>query len=135
MDVYYSFYSKIQLKEYSLGTDSTNCWFLTTKNEIACIKNIIHRNTHPRDVQFCCIEIDEKRNFFIIPLESRHLNIYCAREDALLNKKEKLFILTDVKCKLVRLQYLNLQVFVPLLHTNNCATVPVEDDDHDDDDE
>lgn len=122
----YLFYCKIDLKKFSLGTDPANCWFLTTKNEIACVTNIIHRSTQ-HDVQLCCIEIDEKFNFFIVPIESRYLNIYCARQDAHLDKKEKVFALSDVKCKLARLPYGEMQVFVPLLHTNNC-TVEGDDD-------
>lgn len=96
------FYGKIEMKEFSLGTDPANCWFLTTKNEIVCVTNIIHRTTDC-NLQLCCTEIDEKFNFFIIPIESRYLDIYCARQDAHSNKKEKLFTLSDVKCKLVRM--------------------------------
>lgn len=126
MEVEYSFYSKIDLEEFCLGTDLANCWFLTTKNVIARVINIIHHNTQ-RDVclQLCCTEIDVKFNFFMIPIESRHFNIYCTPQDAHLNKKEKLFTLRDVKCKLVRLPYQELQVFLPLLHTN-CASTPDE---------
>lgn len=128
----YTFYGKIELKEFCIATDPANCWFLTTRNEIVRVFNIIQRSNDGH-VQLCCIEIPEKFNFFIIPIESRHLNIYCAYQDAHLNKKEYLIALSEVKCKLVRLPYLEMQVFIPLLHTN-CASLPVvqEDDDVDD---
>lgn len=122
----YSFYSKIDLKEFSLGTDPANCWFLTINNEIACVTNIIHRSSH-RNVQLYGFEIDEKFNFFIIPIKSQYLNIHCTRQEAQLNKKEKLFALSDVQCKMVRLPYGEMQVFLPLLHTNNNC-IPVEED-------
>lgn len=118
-DEEFAFYSKLQLKQFCLGTDAANCWFLTTKNEIACVTNIIQRSAR-RDVQLCCIEIIEKNNFFIIPLESRHFNIYCAPGDAHSKEKErKMFGLPDVKCKMVRMPYRESQVFIPLLHTKN----------------
>lgn len=128
-----SFYAKIELKEFCLGMDPANCWFLTKKNQIARIINIIGGSTHS-SVQLCCTEIDEKFNFFIIPIESRFLDIYFTRQDAHLHKPEKLFTLSDVKCKLVCLPYRDLQVFIPLLHTNKCTYAtgtPVDDDDDD----
>lgn len=112
-----AFYSKVQLKDFRLATDPTNCWILTNQNGIACVNNIIQgSNNH---IQLCCIESQEKQNFFRIPIESKHFNIYSTYRDAHLKQIEmKLIDLSDVKCKLVRLAYHETFVFIPLLHTN-----------------
>lgn len=113
-----TFHSKVRLKEYSLVIDAANRWFLTKENVIACVINIIHSTQD--GIQLCCTEVLEKNQFFIVPLESRHFNIWCAPQcDAgSIEKEKKLFRLRDVKCKLVCFPYHETYVFVPLLHTN-----------------
>lgn len=110
-----AFYSKIELGEFRLATDSVNCWFLTKNDAIVCLTNIIRNSNN--EIRLCCVEAKEKRNFFKIPIESRHLNIYCAYIGGGNFTEMKLLDLFDVKCKLVQLNYHDLNVFVPLLHT------------------
>lgn len=115
----YTFHSKVQFKEFCLGTDAANRWFLTTENEIACVINIIC-TAQDADIKLCCTQIQDKQQFFIIPIESRHLDIYCApqRDAHSIEREKKLFCLSDIKCKLVCMNYHESYVFLPLLHTN-----------------
>lgn len=115
-----TFHSKVRLKEFCLGTDAANRWFLTKENEIACVINII-QSTENGIIQLCCIEIKKKNQFFIVPLESKHFNIYCAPQNDAnpIEKIKKLYLLSDIKCKLVCLPYHEVYVFMPLLHTNS----------------
>lgn len=114
-----TFHSKVRLQEYCIGTDGPNRWFLTKENVIVCVINIIHSTQD--GIQRCCTEILEKSQFFIIPLESKHFNIWCApQSDAdSIEKEKKLYLLRDIKCKMVCLPYHETYVFVPLLHTNS----------------
>lgn len=120
-----SFYSKIQLKNFQLRTtDSVNCWVLTKQKGIACVTNIIQDRNH---IQLCCIESQEKMNFFKIPIESRHFDIYCTRDDAHSNLNEaKLIDLGYVECKLVRLAYHDMFVFIPLLQSSYSVDDEIE---------
>lgn len=119
-----SFFSKVELESFCLSSNSSNSWFLTKENEIACLVNIMSRTARNNDIELCCVATNEMSNFFTIPIESKHLNIYCTNKDAHLNllatpSAMKLLNLTDVKCKLVRLKNEELHVFLPLLHTNS----------------
>lgn len=129
-----AFFSKIQMEEYCLQTDLVNCWFLTTKNEIARLINIISLSDED-DVKLCCIATEKTHNFFTIPIESRYFDIYRVHHEAhMLGSSEiKLFAIHNIQCKLVRLKYNGeTNVFVPLLHTKQTL---LSMDDADDDDE
>lgn len=111
------FYSKIELSEFCLSTDAENCWFLTESEDIACLNNVIMESESK--IMLCAISTKKKDNFFNVPIESKHLNIYCTKpsdHDALLFKST-LFNVSDIVCKLVRLTYKDTNVFIPLLHT------------------
>lgn len=110
------FFSKVEFDEYCVSTDSADCWLLSKQSEIACVTNIIFR--HDNSVKLCCFSTQQKENFFTIPIESKFLDIYCTNRDAHVKSEMKLINLSDIKCKLVRLQYREKNVFVPLLHTN-----------------
>lgn len=123
------FYSKVELDEYCLSTDPENCWFLSKKNEIARVINIMIRSQH--DVKLCCVWTEERCNFFDIPIESSFLDIYTTHRDAFaMNSSTRLFNISEIKCKLVRVKDRNMNVFVPLLHTYQPSQV---DDDEDGD--
>lgn len=114
-----AFYGKVQLKDYIISTDPVNCWLLTCRKEIVRVVNIVRRLK--TDIYLCCTEVRYKQNFFDVPIESKHFNIYSAcRELYMQNSKEKRIIpLSDHKCKMVRLEYHDSDVFIPLLHTNS----------------
>lgn len=109
------FYSKVDLGKYCLTADQKNSWFLTQNNEITCLLNIMLRSED--DVQLCCVSTSETQNFFQTPFESRYLDIFSTRRDAFQKCKPKLLRLSEIKCKLVCLEYHEMNVFVPLLHT------------------
>lgn len=124
------FFSKVQLDEFCLSTDPVNCWFLSNNNEIARVTNIMYRGQD--DVKLCCISTDKKDNYFKIPFQSSFLGIYSTERDAFAtNSSTRLFNISDIKCKLVRLKDRGTNVFVPLLHTNQPPQVDGDDENND----
>lgn len=112
------FFDKLQLKEYVINVDSVSCWLLTCKQEIVRVINIIPRSKTV--IYLCCIEVQNKQNFFDVPIESKHFNIYSAcRQSHMEDSHVKLILLSDVNWKLIRLEYHDSDVFIPLLHTNS----------------
>lgn len=111
------FYSKIDLGNFSLSTfDMPNKWFLTNDNEIVGLKNII--SAGKKCTLFGNVRAT-KQDFFEMPIKSSTLHIYssCYFGDES-NLDGKVFDISDIKCKLVRIEYKNYtDVFIPLLHT------------------
>lgn len=81
-------------------------------------------------MQLCCVSTSEVQNFFQTPIESRYLDIYCTHRYALKSCKPKLISFDEIKCKLVCLQYHEMHIFLPLLHTKKSPHV--EEDDNND---
>lgn len=111
-------YSKLKLKEFCLATDPSNCWFFTKGNKVVRLLEVIQHNDSG-NFDLVCVEIEEKDNFFTIPFESRHLDIYCApkRIESKENKETITLGLSDVNFKMVRMPAGRNNVFIPLLHT------------------
>lgn len=107
------FFSKIVLGGFSLSTDMANKWFLTGKDEIVGLKCVI---SEQKKIMLLGSVLTKHTDFFERPVRSRTLNIYASEyfsEDSY-----QLFDITDVKCKLVRIEYNdNIDVYMPLLHT------------------
>lgn len=112
----HTYYSKIQFKEYCLGTDAANRWFLTKDNRIVHVVNII-RDEQTGDINLCCVEVKNKSQFFILPIKSTTFDIYCAPQSDVYSKEKVLFRLNYIKCKLVCLPHHDLNVYIPLLHS------------------
>lgn len=111
------FYSKLELNGFVLSTDMTNKWFLSQRNEIVCLKNILSVQSK---LSLLGSTIISKTDFFERPIKSSALNIYATDYFADENSGDKLFTVADIKCKLVRIEYDdNTDVFIPLLHTNS----------------
>lgn len=107
-------YSKIDFGDFCLKTDSANKWFLTKKNEIACLENILSaKNT----TYLFFRTVTGKKIFFEIPIKSSALNIFAVNYSADNTSDNNLLKVTDIKCKLVRVEYGTEDVFIPLLHT------------------
>lgn len=112
------FFSRINFENFSISTDSTNKWLLTTDNQIVSVENIISSDDGKK-VLLYGIEITNKRDFFDLPIQSSILNIYASDHFSKENVESKLFDPTEIKCKLVHLEYSNTtDVFIPLLHTS-----------------
>lgn len=109
------FFSKIQFGDFCLGTDAANKWFLTRKNEIVCVENILSIGDK---ISLYCHTVTNQKDFFETPIKSSALNIYVVDFFAYEINDYKLFNVSDIKCKLVRVEYGDTEdVFIPMLHT------------------
>lgn len=110
------FHSKIDLGPFLLSTDVANKWFLTHSNKIVCLKNIL--SVEKNQVSLLGIALTGSANFFERPIRSSALNIYAAPKIDEKGAQYSSFIVADIKCKLVRVEYNDkTDVFIPLLHT------------------
>lgn len=113
------FYSKLDFGSFSLSTDMANKWFLSQKNEIVCLQNVLSVGMN----KMCLFgfTMPELVDFFQQPIKSSALNVYASEYFVDESTQEhKLFSVSDVKCKLVRIEYNeNIDVFIPLLHTKS----------------
>lgn len=108
------FFSKIEFDDFSLSTDRANKWFLTKANEIARLMNIV---CDKNIVSLFCSTTAQKKDFFETPIKSSTLDVYvCDWANA--DFEDKLLKASDIKCKLVHLEYDDrFDVFIPLMHT------------------
>lgn len=114
-----TFYSEIQMNnEYTLSVMKPgNSWFLTNEKNVARILKVIQTNK-TKSVKVLCSEYSRKEIFFIIPFESKFLDIYSIPNNT--PTRMRLIDINNVQCKLVCLKYKNdTHVFIPLLHTNH----------------
>lgn len=111
------FHSMIDNGDMSISTDSANQWFLTNDNEIVSLQNIISSNDG-KEILLYGIEVQDKRDFFDLPIPSSTLNIYTSDYFVDENIEGNLFDPSNIKCKLVHLQFSEVtKIFIPLLHT------------------
>lgn len=116
-----TFYSKIDLGNFCLTTDTANKWFFTRKNEIACLENILSVGNK---VSLYCRIITNKKDFFETPIKSSALNIfsinYSSNETC---NTWKLLQIDDIQCKFVFIEFAGdysekkCDVLIPLEHT------------------
>lgn len=92
--------------------NNKNKWFLTKKNEIVKMIN----------AEYCDNElfvndsaIKRKTDFFNEPFQSSLINLYISVDGDCY--PPKFYQPTDIKCKLMCLNYQNQKVFLPILHT------------------
>lgn len=107
-------FNKIYIAEkFMLCNNKRNNCFLTKENQIVKMinatyyKDVIHIYGQP---------IQEKNDFFELPIKSSHLNIYQCKSQNNYGKP-RLYRISDIKCKLFFLKYKENFVFFPLLHT------------------
>lgn len=85
------------------------------KEEIVCLMCVI---SDENKIALFGRVLPEKKYFFDRPFKSRELNIYASEYFNKRTEETRLFDITQIKCKLVRIVYNNdVDVFVPLLHT------------------
>ncbi|XP_045461545.1 uncharacterized protein LOC123671624 [Harmonia axyridis] len=107
------FFSKIELKQFSLSADNRNKWFLTHNDDIVAMEYAILINNTPL---ICGHAVgDNLQEVFEIPIKSSFLNIFKTNNNN--QKPLKLYSTTDVKCKMVATKYRDEFFFIPLLHT------------------
>lgn len=108
------FYSKLKFDDFSLSTDMPNKWFLTKNNEIVGLKNILCKD---KVVSLFGSVLQSKYDYFDTPIKSSVLDIYASKQFADKNFIDAIFHVSNIKCKLVRVELDNTYVFTPLLHT------------------
>lgn len=113
--------NKLELNKYSclyvqegtiLINNLKNKWFMTKSHDIVEMVYVTYKN---EDLYIYGSSVNHKIDFFEEPFKSSFLNIFCAVDAPL--KTPKLYSVSEFKCKLVALKYLNITVFLPLLHT------------------
>lgn len=86
-------------------------WILTKSSEI--VKMIFATCTENK-IRIYGASLKDPQNFFLLPIESRRLNIFCCTD---ITNSPKLYELSDIKCKMISLIYKNKLVFIPIIHT------------------
>lgn len=95
-----------------LNNSDRNGWFLTHKNQIV---RFDHVSESPQ-LQINGKVLVSKQDFFTYPFASSFLNIYLGYKKSLAGVNTK-FSCSDIKCKLVAVDYRDNYVFIPLIHT------------------
>lgn len=120
-------YRKIYLKDFMLGRDDKNSWFLTKNNDIVKLQNV---SLQEGNILITGKQLENQQDFFTLPFKSSKLNIFSAdysKNQSMASEEpqhefllQKQYNLTEIKCKLFCLTYRNKSVFLPLLHTLDC---------------
>lgn len=98
--------------EFQLTTNFKDKWFLTKNNKIICLDKVVH--VDGKSV-ILGSEIQNKRDFFEIPIRSSYLNIYTSDREFISSNTQ--YTVADIKCKLICMEDNLEYIFFPLLHT------------------
>lgn len=105
-------FSKIEWAYFSLSSDSSNKWFLTSDNQVVSLKYITEQNG---SIKIIGTKINDLQLFFETPIKSNVLHIY--QSNGKCGPAES-YDLSNVKCKMVTIPIDDSGcVFLPLLHT------------------
>lgn len=105
-------FSKIEWANFSLSSDSSNKWFLTSDNQVVSLKYITEQNG---SIKIIGTKINDLQLFFETPIKSNVLHIY--QSNGKCGPAES-YDLSNVKCKMVTIPIDDSGcVFLPLLHT------------------
>lgn len=106
------FFRKVEVaKGLGLQNDKMNKWFLTKSNKIVAVKYI---TKFQKKVHIFGSSLKKIENFFEKPLKSSLLHIFISNCE---ENKAQLYSITEIKCKMVAVDYKNKTVFIPLTHT------------------
>lgn len=95
-----------------LSDADRNAWFLTHTNQIV---RYDHVSESPQMLIFGKV-LTSKMDFFMYPVKSSFLNIYLGNKKGLSGVNSQ-FSCSDIKCKLVSVDFKDNRVFIPLIHT------------------
>lgn len=95
-----------------LSSSDRNCWFLTHRNEIVRFEHVLETPELLINGKI----MTSKTDFFTYPIASSFLNIYLSKKCSLA-RFDSQFSCSDIKCKLVAIEFGDHQVFIPLVHT------------------
>lgn len=105
-------YDKLYLMDgVLLGNNKKNQWFLTKAGEIV---KMLHATYVESQIHVYGANVKEPQNYFVTPIESKILNIFCCVGNI---NSPKLYKLSEIKCKMFCLEFQNKLVFTPILHT------------------
>lgn len=93
-------------------SSNRNGWFLTHKSQIVRFDYVLESS----QLEIYGKVVSSKQDFFTYPHASSFLNIYLSNKKSLSNIKSK-FNCSEIKCKLVAIEWGDHFVFVPLIHT------------------
>lgn len=85
---------------------------MTKSKEIVAMVNTVYSSKQLLILGSC---LKNKSDFFTEPFLSSYINVYESIDNTF--DTPKLYNVTDIKCKLVTLEYRQQYVFFPLLHT------------------
>lgn len=107
------FHDGIDLQNFSLINNASDCWFFTENNDIVKLRCVV---AHNNNYFLFGTALKNKNLFFERPILSSHLNIFLSDLQCVDNSL--LYSINEIKCKLVSISYdLNKSVFIPLIHT------------------
>lgn len=113
-----SFFFRMETKDFVLdGTQYENKWYLSNDNEIVEVKNFIKLDS---TTLIYGSNLKEKKDFFVYPFKSSHLNIYTSDCEP---ERNNIYPIHCIKSKLVAIKQGSWTVFIPLLHTTSTNTV------------
>lgn len=102
----------IRLDSFILSTDNQNKWFLTNNNDVFEIISMVNYDTC---ISFIGNIIQNVTEVFEKPIKSSFLNIFMTNCTSI-RRLETSFNITDIKCKLVVIEYGSNIYYVPLIH-------------------
>lgn len=94
-----------------LANNQKDQWFLTETDDIV---KMMYATYHENQIHIYGASVRERKNFFNYPIESNWLNIYCCLD---IVNSPQLYPLTQIKCKMIGIEYKKIIVLMPLLHT------------------
>ena len=113
-----STFTKIYFESFMLSLEEQNKWILSNENHVIEVQSIFvknkegdqHISIHGYRIKNICDVFDE-------PLKSSYLNIFKCGDYNDHNKIKVVCEVSNVKCKLVRIEHKLELIFIPLLHT------------------
>lgn len=108
-------YASLEFDDFCLNTESDEDKIILTNDySVVSLKYISH-NVENETITFFGFPLTDLQDYFIRPIRSSSLQIYSSK---FCLGPLKMFNLSDVKCKMVKVGWENLKyVLIPLLHT------------------
>lgn len=103
---------KLELKEYSLSSDYQNKWFLTQNNNVVTFHYAL-LNDEGKTLIYGS-PVKDLADVFDVPIKSSYLNIF--KSNLVEYKSPNQYLISEIKSKVVAIEYNGTTVFFPLLH-------------------
>lgn len=108
----------LHLETFILSPKKQDKWFLTNDNKVVEFVSVCYKVNEKQEqvIEIHGYNIENTVDAFEEPLKSSYLNIYKC-DNRQLKKSMNVFVIANVKCKLVSIQFNTNIFFIPLLHT------------------